>query len=130
MLTEVMQFYGLLRPPVDAGFFETEHAACGSAGPAAVWSYDRPARRTWSAISDTALPTWRLRSHHVGRWPSGLSRTGRRAQADRSGRPPGRAGGDVLQSAWRRGAAHQGGQEREHLDAPTAALRPLTPVRC
>lgn len=25
MLTEVMQFYGLARPPVDVGFFETEH---------------------------------------------------------------------------------------------------------
>jgi hypothetical protein len=27
MLTEVMRFYGLARPPVDAGFFETEHHA-------------------------------------------------------------------------------------------------------
>lgn len=27
MLTEVMQHYGLARPPVDAGFFETEHHA-------------------------------------------------------------------------------------------------------
>ena len=27
MLTEVMRFYGLTRPPVDAGFFETEHHA-------------------------------------------------------------------------------------------------------
>ena len=27
MLTEVMRFYGLVRPPVDAGFFETEHHA-------------------------------------------------------------------------------------------------------
>ena len=27
MLTEVMRFYGLARPPVDAGFFETEHYA-------------------------------------------------------------------------------------------------------
>ena len=25
MLTEVMQRYGLTRPPVDVGFFETEH---------------------------------------------------------------------------------------------------------
>ena len=25
MLTEVMRHYGLARPPVDAGFFETEH---------------------------------------------------------------------------------------------------------
>jgi type II secretory pathway predicted ATPase ExeA len=25
MLTEVMRFYGLARPPTDAGFFETEH---------------------------------------------------------------------------------------------------------
>jgi type II secretory pathway predicted ATPase ExeA len=25
MLTEVMRFYGLTRPPIDAGFFETEH---------------------------------------------------------------------------------------------------------
>ena len=25
MLTEVMRHYSLLRPPVDAGFFETEH---------------------------------------------------------------------------------------------------------
>src|SRR3954453_3633872 len=30
MLTEVMQHYGLARPPVDAGFFETEHHAQGS----------------------------------------------------------------------------------------------------
>jgi len=27
MLTEVMHFYGLARPPTDAGFFETEHRA-------------------------------------------------------------------------------------------------------
>ena len=27
MLTEVMRFYGLVRAPVDAGFFETEHRA-------------------------------------------------------------------------------------------------------
>jgi type II secretory pathway predicted ATPase ExeA len=27
MLTEVMRYYGLARPPVDAGFFETEHHA-------------------------------------------------------------------------------------------------------
>jgi len=27
MLTEVMRHYSLLRPPVDAGFFETEHHA-------------------------------------------------------------------------------------------------------
>ena len=27
MLTEVMRFYGLARPPVDAGFYETEHHA-------------------------------------------------------------------------------------------------------
>ena len=27
MLTEVMRHYGLARPPVDAGFFETEHHA-------------------------------------------------------------------------------------------------------
>lgn len=27
MLTEVMQHYDLARPPVDAGFFETEHHA-------------------------------------------------------------------------------------------------------
>jgi type II secretory pathway predicted ATPase ExeA len=27
MLTEVMRFYGLARPPIDAGFFETEHHA-------------------------------------------------------------------------------------------------------
>jgi len=27
MLTEVMRCYGLARPPVDAGFFETEHHA-------------------------------------------------------------------------------------------------------
>jgi type II secretory pathway predicted ATPase ExeA len=27
MLTEVMQHYGLARPPIDAGFFETEHHA-------------------------------------------------------------------------------------------------------
>ena len=27
MLTEVMHFYGLTRPPIDAGFFETEHHA-------------------------------------------------------------------------------------------------------
>ena len=27
MLTEVMQHYGLVRPPVEAGFFETEHHA-------------------------------------------------------------------------------------------------------
>jgi len=27
MLTEVMRFYGLARPPTDAGFFETEHHA-------------------------------------------------------------------------------------------------------
>jgi len=27
MLTEVMRFYGLARPPIDAGFFETEHQA-------------------------------------------------------------------------------------------------------
>ena len=27
MLTEVMRFYGLARPPVDAGFFETDHHA-------------------------------------------------------------------------------------------------------
>jgi hypothetical protein len=27
MLTEVMQHYGLARPPIDAGFFETEHPA-------------------------------------------------------------------------------------------------------
>jgi type II secretory pathway predicted ATPase ExeA len=27
MLTEVMRFYGLARPPIDAGFFETEHYA-------------------------------------------------------------------------------------------------------
>ena len=27
MLTEVMRHYGLVRPPVDAGFFETEHHA-------------------------------------------------------------------------------------------------------
>jgi hypothetical protein len=27
MPTEVMRFYGLARPPVDAGFFETEHHA-------------------------------------------------------------------------------------------------------
>ena len=27
MLTEVMRFYGLSRPPVDVGFFETEHHA-------------------------------------------------------------------------------------------------------
>ncbi len=25
MLTEVMRFYSLTRPPIDAGFFETEH---------------------------------------------------------------------------------------------------------
>ncbi len=25
MLTEVMRYYGLARPPTDAGFFETEH---------------------------------------------------------------------------------------------------------
>jgi hypothetical protein len=25
MLTEVMRYYGLARPPIDAGFFETEH---------------------------------------------------------------------------------------------------------
>src|SRR3954451_6419708 len=25
MLTEVMRFYGLTRPPIDAGFFETDH---------------------------------------------------------------------------------------------------------
>lgn len=25
MLTEVMRHYGLARPPVDVGFFETEH---------------------------------------------------------------------------------------------------------
>jgi hypothetical protein len=25
MLTEVMRFYGLTRPPIDAGFFGTEH---------------------------------------------------------------------------------------------------------
>jgi type II secretory pathway predicted ATPase ExeA len=44
MLTEVMRFYGLARPPIDAGFFETEHhaqmsrdiraAIMGEAGPA------------------------------------------------------------------------------------------------
>ena len=27
MLTEVMRYYGLARPPIDAGFFETEHHA-------------------------------------------------------------------------------------------------------
>jgi hypothetical protein len=27
MLTEVMRFYDLARPPVDVGFFETEHHA-------------------------------------------------------------------------------------------------------
>lgn len=27
MLTEVMLHYGLARPPIDAGFFETEHHA-------------------------------------------------------------------------------------------------------
>ena len=27
MLTEVMRFYGLARPPIEAGFFETEHHA-------------------------------------------------------------------------------------------------------
>jgi len=27
MLSEVMRFYGLARPPIDAGFFETEHYA-------------------------------------------------------------------------------------------------------
>jgi type II secretory pathway predicted ATPase ExeA len=27
MLTEVMQHYGLARPPIDAGFFESEHHA-------------------------------------------------------------------------------------------------------
>src|ERR1019366_1665610 len=27
MLTEVMRHYSLVRPPVDAGFFETEHHA-------------------------------------------------------------------------------------------------------
>ncbi len=27
MLTEVMRFYSLARPPIDAGFFETEHQA-------------------------------------------------------------------------------------------------------
>ena len=27
MLTEVMRYYGLVRPPIDAGFFETEHHA-------------------------------------------------------------------------------------------------------
>jgi len=27
MLTEVMRFYGLTRPPIEAGFFETEHHA-------------------------------------------------------------------------------------------------------
>ena len=27
MLTEVMRFYGLARPPIDAGFFESEHHA-------------------------------------------------------------------------------------------------------
>ena len=25
MLTEVMRYYGLARPPIDAGFFETDH---------------------------------------------------------------------------------------------------------
>ncbi len=27
MLTEVMRYYGLARPPIDAGFYETEHHA-------------------------------------------------------------------------------------------------------
>ncbi len=27
MLTEVMRYYALARPPIDAGFFETEHHA-------------------------------------------------------------------------------------------------------
>ena len=27
MQTEVMRYYGLARPPVDLGFFETEHHA-------------------------------------------------------------------------------------------------------
>lgn len=27
MLTEVMQYYGLARPPIEVGFFETEHHA-------------------------------------------------------------------------------------------------------
>jgi type II secretory pathway predicted ATPase ExeA len=27
MLTEVTRYYGLARPPIDAGFFETEHHA-------------------------------------------------------------------------------------------------------
>ncbi|WP_273727398.1 hypothetical protein [Brucella gallinifaecis] len=25
MLTEVMQYYNLAKPPIDAGFYETEH---------------------------------------------------------------------------------------------------------
>ena len=27
MLTEVMRYYGLARPPIDAGFYETDHHA-------------------------------------------------------------------------------------------------------
>jgi type II secretory pathway predicted ATPase ExeA len=27
LLTEVMRYYGLARPPIDAGFYETEHHA-------------------------------------------------------------------------------------------------------
>ena len=27
MLTEVMRYYGLTRPPIDAGFYETDHHA-------------------------------------------------------------------------------------------------------
>jgi len=27
MLTEVMRYYGLVRPPIDAGFYETDHHA-------------------------------------------------------------------------------------------------------
>lgn len=27
MLTEVMRYYGIARPPIDTGFFETEHHA-------------------------------------------------------------------------------------------------------
>ncbi len=40
MLTEVMRHYSLARPPIDAGFFETEHhAQCRATS----------ARQSWAA---------------------------------------------------------------------------------